>query len=361
MWLQILPSTVRPLQITFLFPSLGVASPDHLSPSFTWCGYSRKISQGCSLSKSPFSFLHLVRLLQITFSLPSLGTTIVEKSLKGTAIPDHFSFFLHLVWLLQIVFPLPSLGAAVLDHLSFSFTWYSFSRPSFPFLHLVRLLHIIFPLPSLGAAVLEKSLKGAAIPDHFSLSFTWCSFSRSPFPFLHLVRLLWKNLSRVRLFQITFLLPSLGVASPDHLSPFFTWCGYFGKSHLGVAVPNHLSLSFTWCSFSRSPFPFLHLVRLFWKNLSRVQLFYITFLFSSFGIASPDHFSPFFTWYGCSWKISLGCGRSPCFSMVLPFSFPTQCFLTSRDLLSFFGAAAPSPFLIIFFSTFLMCNCQFLP
>ena len=62
-YLSFLPSMVWPLQITFLFPSLGAASLDHLSPSFTWYGCSGKISQGCGLSRSPFSFIHLVRLL----------------------------------------------------------------------------------------------------------------------------------------------------------------------------------------------------------------------------------------------------------------------------------------------------------
>ena len=99
-------------QITFLFPSFSTASLDHFSPSFTWCGYYGKISQGCGCSRSPFSYLHLVWLLQITFPLPSLGAAVLEKSLKG---------------------------AAVLYHLSFFFIWYSFSRSLFPFLHLVRL------------------------------------------------------------------------------------------------------------------------------------------------------------------------------------------------------------------------------
>ena len=123
------------------------------------------------------------------------------------------------------------------------------------------------------------------------------------------MRLLWKNLSRVRLFQITFLLSSLGVASPDHLSPFFTWCGYFGKSHLGVAVPNHLSLSFTWCSFSRSPFPFLHLVRLLWKNLFRVWAFSLLLngspIFFSCSVLSYLWWrSPSLFWCGCKFSFS---------------------------------------------------------
>ena len=50
-------------------------------------------------------------------------------------------------------------------------------------------------------------------------------------------------------------------------------CVAGNPSFNGVASPNHLSLSFTWCGFSRSPFPFLYLVRLFWKNLSRVWPF----------------------------------------------------------------------------------------
>ena len=50
-------------------------------------------------------------------------------------------------------------------------------------------------------------------------------------------------------------------------------CVAGNPSFNGVASPNHLSLSFTWCSFSRSPFPFLYLVQLFWKNLSRVWPF----------------------------------------------------------------------------------------
>ena len=40
-------------------------------------------------------------------------------------------------------------------------------------------------------------------------------------------------------------------------------CVAANPSFNGAASPDHLSLSFTWCGFSRSPFPFLHLVRLF--------------------------------------------------------------------------------------------------
>ena len=40
-------------------------------------------------------------------------------------------------------------------------------------------------------------------------------------------------------------------------------CVAANPSFNGVASPNHLSLSFTWCGFSRSPFPFFHLVQLF--------------------------------------------------------------------------------------------------
>ena len=120
---------------------------------------------------------------------------------------------------------------------------------------------------------MEKSLKGAAVSDHLSLIFTWCGFSRSPFPFLHLVRLFWKISLRcgrskspfsflhlVQLLQITFPLPSLGAAVLE-------------KSLKGAAVLYHLSFFFIWYSFSRSLFPFLHLVRLFLKNLSRVRPF----------------------------------------------------------------------------------------
>ena len=113
-----------------------------------------------------------------------------------------------------------------------------------------------------------------------------------------------------------------------------------------------------WCGLSRSPLSFLHLVRLFWKNLSRVRLFQITFLFPSLGAASPDHLSFSFTQCGCSGKISQGCDCSSCFSMVISFSFPAQCFLTSRDLLPFFGVAALFSFLIVFFSTLLKCGCS---
>ena len=120
-------------QITFLFPSFSTASLDHFSPSFTWCGYYGKISQGCGCSRSPFSYLHLVWLLQITFPLPSLGAAILE----------------NLTWVrpFQITFLFPSLGAASLDHLSPSFTWCgcsgkisqgcSCSISPFFFLHLV--------------------------------------------------------------------------------------------------------------------------------------------------------------------------------------------------------------------------------
>ena len=64
------------------------------------------------------------------------------------------------------------------------------------------------------------------------------------------------------------------------------------------------------CGLSRSHFYFLYLVRLFWKNLSRIRLFQITSLFSSLGVAVlekslkdatiPDHLSLFFTWCGFS-------------------------------------------------------------
>ena len=113
-----------------------------------------------------------------------------------------------------------------------------------------------------------------------------------------------------------------------------------------------------WCGLSWSPFSFLYLVRLFWKNLSRVRLFQITFLFLSLGAASLDHLSFSFTWCVYSRKISQGCGCSSCFSMVISFSFLAQCFLTSRDLLPFFGATALFSFLIVLFSTLLKCGCS---
>ena len=96
----------------------------------------------------------------------------------------------------------------------------------------------------------------------------------------------------------------------------------------GAAFPYHLSLSFTWYDFSKSPFPLLHLVRLFWENLSRVRPLQITFLFSSLDAASPYHISHSFTWYGCCGKISQGCGCSRS-----PFFFPSLS-ATSLDRLS---------------------------
>ena len=86
-WPQILSSTVRPLQITFSFfhlvrllqitfhlSSLGEAFPDHFSPSFTWCDYSGKIYLGCrrSLLLNGSHFLSLLSAfppLEISFPL----------------------------------------------------------------------------------------------------------------------------------------------------------------------------------------------------------------------------------------------------------------------------------------------------
>ena len=55
-----------------LFHSLGAASPDHLSHSFTWCEYSRKIYLGCrrSLLLNGSHFLSLLSVfppLEISF------------------------------------------------------------------------------------------------------------------------------------------------------------------------------------------------------------------------------------------------------------------------------------------------------
>ena len=55
----------------------------------------RKISQGCGLSRSPFSFFHLVSLLQITSSLPLLRAVVLEKkSLKVRPLQIALVFFL---------------------------------------------------------------------------------------------------------------------------------------------------------------------------------------------------------------------------------------------------------------------------
>ena len=54
-----------------------------------------KISQGCGLSRSHFSFLHLVSLLQITSFPPSLRATVLEKEISQGAIsPDYLCFFI---------------------------------------------------------------------------------------------------------------------------------------------------------------------------------------------------------------------------------------------------------------------------
>ena len=71
-------------------------------------------------------------------------------------------------------------------------------------------------------------------------------------------------------------------------------------------------------------FSFLHLVRLFWKNLLRVRLFLLLL-------------------------------NGSLFPFLLSVFSPLEFFF------SFSGAATPFPFLIIFFSTFLTCGYQSFP